>query len=110
MKNYESFQEFYPFYLSQHRNGVCRTLHFIGTSGVIAFFVAAIVLGRPTLFLACPLIGYGFAWVGHFIFEKNKPATFQAFGWSLRGDFHMFADMLVGKLPFRGELPEVMGG
>ena len=77
MNRFESFQAFYPYYLSEHRNGACRLLHFIGTTGVLGVLVFALVTGQLALILACPVIGYGSARVGHFIFEKDRPATFQ---------------------------------
>ena len=106
MNRFESFQAFYPYYLSEHRNGACRLLHFIVTTGVLGAFVFALVTGQLALILACPVIGYGSAWVGHFIFEKNRPATFQYPLWSLRGDFVMYADILFGEVPLFGDLPE----
>ena len=105
MKRFETFQEFYPYYLSEHRNGTCRLLHFIGTAAVITTLIAAVLMRRPQLLIACPILGYGFAWVGHFIFEKNRPATFKYPGYSLRGDFVMFADILLGRVPLTGLLP-----
>jgi len=92
--------------LSEHRNGTCRLLHFVGTAGVITVLIIALVTRRPQLLIACPILGYGFAWVGHFIFEKNRPATFKYPGFSLRGDFVMFADILIGRVPLTGLLPE----
>lgn len=103
MKNtqrFTSFAEFYPYYLAEHRNRSCRRLHFVGTSLVIGLLAYIIASGSWLLALAVPLAGYGFAWVGHFFFEKNRPATFQHPFYSLLGDFVMFRDMLVGKVEF----------
>jgi len=83
--------EFYPYYLSQHLDPVCRGLHFVGTTCVIALFVTALATGRPLLLLALPLVGYGFAWVGHFAFERNKPAAFRHPFLSLACDFLMWS-------------------
>ncbi|SDB40323.1 hypothetical protein SAMN03159382_01117 [Pseudomonas sp. NFACC23-1] len=99
-KRFNSFAEFYPYYLSEHSNSTCRRLHFIGTSLVILVLVLALVVGSGWLWLALPVAGYGFAWVGHFFFEKNRPATFQHPLYSLLGDFVMYRDMLLGKVAF----------
>ncbi len=96
--NYHSFKEFYPFYLTQHRNKTCRNLHFVGSLLVLIVLTLAIIKSQYLLLLALPLIGYGFAWVGHFVFEKNRPATFTYPLWSLMGDWKMFWQMLTGKL------------
>jgi hypothetical protein len=101
MKKYQSFKEFYPYYLSEHSNVTCRRLHFIGTTLVILFAVSAIINQSWTLVILLPLFGYGFAWVGHFFFEKNRPATFTYPLWSLMGDFVMYKDMLTGKVSWR---------
>ena len=98
-RRYRSFREFYPFYLSEHSDPMCRRLHFVGSWGVLALVVAAIVLSRPWLLLLAPVCGYGFAWVGHFFFEKNRPATFTYPLYSLMGDWVMFKDILTGKIP-----------
>lgn len=99
-KHFSSFAEFYPYYLSEHGNSTSRRLHFIGTSLVI--FILALAIGRGAwwLLLLLPIGGYGFAWVGHFFFEKNRPATFQHPFYSLLGDFAMYRDMILGKVPF----------
>lgn len=97
-QRFRSFREFYPFYLYEHRNNTSRRLHFIGTCLLILPVVAAVVFQNPWLVLLIPVVGYGFAWVGHAFFEKNKPATFQYPGYSLRGDFTMWADILRGKI------------
>lgn len=92
-----TFEEFWPFYVSQHRDPACRALHFVGTALVLAFLAMA-VLRSPWWFFASFVGGYGFAWVGHFAFEKNRPATFTYPVWSLRGDFRMFRLMLLGRM------------
>jgi hypothetical protein len=98
---FESFSSFYPYYLGEHANRTCRRLHFVG-SALILVLVAVVAAGlaRPWWLLCIPLIGYGFAWVGHFAFEKNRPATFKHPLYSLAGDWVMFKDILVGKIPF----------
>lgn len=93
----QSFSEFYPFYLTEHKNPTSRLLHFIGTSLFFIFLMAALVSGHYGLLWFCPLMGYGFAWVGHFFFEKNKPATFQYPLWSLASDFKLYFQILGGK-------------
>ena len=98
---FKSFKEFYPFYLSEHKNKTSRILHFIGTFLVLGLLVFLLVSQKEARFwIALPLTGYGFAWVGHAFFEKNKPATFKHPLWSLRGDFTLFFDILRGKRGF----------
>lgn len=93
-----SFKEFYPFYLKQHSNKICRLLHVIGTTIVFALSFTALYHNNHVLWLFVPISGYGFAWIGHFFFEKNKPATFKYPMWSLRSDFKMYFDILSGKI------------
>jgi len=100
VKQFNSFSEFYPYYLSEHANSTCRRLHFIGTTLVIGLLAYAIGKGYLGLLLILPIAGYGFAWIGHFVFEKNRPATFQHPLYSLLGDFVMYRDMILGKVPF----------
>ena len=95
---FRSFAEFYPYYLGEHSNPTCRRLHFVGTSLVIALLAYTIGSGKWLLLLAVPLFGNGCAWVGHFLFEKNRPATFTYPLYSLIGDFAMFRDILLGKI------------
>lgn len=97
---YATFSQFYPFYLGEHQNRTCRRLHFVGSSLVIAMLLLALVTGRLQWLWSLPLIGYGFAWVGHFFFEKNRPATFRYPVYSFAGDWVMFWQMLRGKIPF----------
>lgn len=95
-----SLKEFYPFYLSQHESRTNRRLHFVGTTLVIALAVAAIASGAYWLLLAVPVAGYGLAWLGHYAFEKNKPATFTYPFYSLACDFVMYKDMWTGRIRF----------
>jgi len=93
-----SFEDFYPFYLSEHSNKTCRLLHVIGTTIVLALALTSIIHLNPYWLIFIPICGYGFAWVGHFFFEKNKPATFQYPLWSLKSDFKMYFEILSGKI------------
>lgn len=97
---FASFSRFYPFYLSQHADRTCRRLHFVGTS----LGLAAILHTFSTLnfwwLLAGLVAGYAFAWVGHFFFENNRPATFTHPLYSFMGDWVMWRDILTGKIPF----------
>lgn len=95
---FKTFSEFYPFYLKEHSNMMSRKLHFMGTCGVIALLLLFFFTGNVILLAFLPLVGYGLAWAGHFIFEKNRPATFKHPFYSLAGDFRMFWDILTGKI------------
>jgi hypothetical protein len=95
---YRRFADFYPFYLSEHANRTSRRLHVVGTGLVILTFLIALVSARYRLLWLLPVLGYGFAWAGHFFFEKNRPATFRHPFYSLAGDFVMFKDVLTGKI------------
>ena len=99
-KRYESFREFDPFYLSEHRDRTCRRLHFIGTTLVLCCVAAAIGSWNAWWLAGIPVVGYGFAWAGHFLFEHNRPATFKYPLYSLMGDWVMYRDILYGKIPF----------
>ncbi|MFC7047723.1 DUF962 domain-containing protein [Emcibacter nanhaiensis] len=99
-RDFQSFGEFYPFYLSEHSDSTCRRLHFLGTGLVILTAFYAVISGQFLLLLLLPVLGYGFAWIGHFVFEKNRPATFKYPFYSLVGDFVMFRDMLLGRVSF----------
>ncbi len=99
-KSFSSLKEFYPFYLTEHMNATSRVLHFVGTALVFVFLIVGILFHKTNLLFAIPLVGYGFAWVGHFFFEKNKPATFKHPFYSLASDFILFFDLLIGKQKF----------
>jgi hypothetical protein len=95
----QSFEEFWPYYVSQHKHPINRKLHFAGTT--IALGCIAISPAVPSALLAAPIVGYGLAWIGHFAFEKNRPASWggvRAFAWSLRGDLRMWRYMLTGMM------------
>lgn len=94
---YATFRDFYPFYLTEHVNPVSRRLHVVGTGLALALVVAAAAGLRPWLLLAAPVAGYAFAWVGHFVFERNRPATFQYPLFSLMGDFRLFFETVTGR-------------
>jgi hypothetical protein len=100
MSGYSSFAEFYPFYLGEHGNRRSRRMHYNGSSLVIAVVVLAIASGQWRWLWLAPLCGYGFAWIGHYVFEKNRPATFRHPLYSLAGYWVMNAQMLRGKLSF----------
>ena len=100
MPRYLSFAEFYPFYLSEHSRSATRRLHFIGSSLSLACLVLLVLTGDLYWILAGLLCGYGLAWFAHFIFEKNRPATFQQPVYSFMGDWKMFWEILTGRRAF----------
>ena len=93
-----SFSEFWPFYLSQHRHPLSRLLHYLGTVTGVATLLASPAAGEPRFLPVAIIAGYGPAWVGHFFFEKNRPASFRHPLWSLRGDFRMLFCFVTGRL------------
>ncbi|HEX8470767.1 MAG TPA: Mpo1-like protein [Brevundimonas sp.] len=98
-ERYASFAAFYPYYIHEHSNRTCRRIHVVGTGLVILSWILALTVSL-WWFAASPVIGYGFAWVGHFFFEKNRPATFQYPLWSLMGDFRLFFETVSGRRRF----------
>ena len=97
---YDSFAAFYPFYLSEHGNRTCRRLHFAGTSLALACLVMLLATLNPWWLLAGLVCGYAFAWIGHFGFEKNRPATFKYPLYSFMGDWVMYWDIWRGRIKF----------
>src|SRR5579863_1391600 len=97
-KVYSTFWDFYPYYLTEHARPLNRGLHFAGTTLVIALVIAAFAVQNAWYLLVVPIAGYGFAWVGHFMFEKNKPATFKYPLYSLGSDFVMYFHILTGQI------------
>ncbi|MEM9013672.1 MAG: DUF962 domain-containing protein [Pseudomonadota bacterium] len=100
---FATYKQFFPYYLNEHSNKVCRGLHYVGTAIGLSALVAFFVTFNPWFLLAMPLAGYGCAWIGHFFFERNKPATFTYPFWSYVGDHHMFFLALTGRLKERLE-------
>jgi hypothetical protein len=99
-KAFTTFAAFYPFYLAEHRNRTCRRLHFLGSTLALGCLAALLLTGRPLWLLVALLCGYGCAWVGHFVFEKNRPASFQRPLYSFMGDWVMYKDIWTGRIPF----------
>jgi hypothetical protein len=99
-KRYDTFAEFYPFYLTEHSNRSCRRLHFVGSSLALVCLVMLVVTRNPWWLLYGLICGYGFAWAGHFAFEKNKPASFKQPLYSFMGDWRMYWQILTGKIAF----------
>jgi hypothetical protein len=99
-ERYSAFSDFYPFYLSEHANRTCRRLHFVGTTIGVLFLLQAIESLNAWWILAGLAAGYAFAWTGHYFFEHNRPATFSHPLYSFAGDWVMWKDVLMGKIPF----------
>ena len=97
---YPTFADFYPYYLTEHANRTSRRLHFTGTSVAVVLLVGAVATSLWWLVGAALMQGYAFAWVGHFFFEHNKPATFKYPLFSLMGDWRLWWEMLTGKIRF----------
>jgi hypothetical protein len=95
---YTRFSEFYPYYLTQHANRMCRRTHFIGSSLALGALAQGLVSGNAWWCVAALLGGYGGAWIGHFFYEKNRPASFTQPLFSLRADWVMYWQMLTGQL------------
>jgi len=97
----KSFPQFYQFYLTEHSRMWTRIFHFVGT--FLVFWVVGFVIysGKERFLWYLPIVGYGFAWFSHAVFEKNKPATFKYPLWSLLSDFRMFFELLTGKIKFK---------
>ncbi len=99
-RQFTRFADFYPYYLSEHRNRTCRRLHFAGSTLALVFLGLLLATGEPQYLLYGLLSGYGLAWVGHFGFEKNRPASFRRPLYSFIGDWVMYKDIWTGKIPF----------
>jgi hypothetical protein len=97
-KRIQSFDEFWPYYLGEHRHPGTKALHFIGTTAALTLIVLALLLRSWSFAVASLLSGYGFAWIGHFFVEKNRPATFQYPLWSFAADWKMWGFLLTGRM------------
>jgi len=100
VQDFRSFAEFYPFYLGEHRNPTCRRLHFLGSSLSLVCLSLLLATGSWQFLPLGLVAGYGCAWIGHFGFEKNKPASFKRPLWSFMGDWVMYKDIWTGRIPF----------
>lgn len=101
-KEYKTFKEFYPYYLDEHKQRGTRITHFIGTSLFFVFLTSAIIQNQYLFLFFGVFCAYLFAWIGHFFIEKNKPATFKYPWMSLKGDFKLYFEILLGKQGFNG--------
>lgn len=99
-RHFANFREFYPFYLGEHSRRATRRLHFIGSCMVLLTIIGVLASGWWWGFILAPVFGYGFAWIAHFFVEKNHPATFSHPFYSLAGDWVMFRDILLRRIPF----------
>ena len=98
MERFRTFNDFWPFYVSEHSSLANRRMHFVGTLIGLACVAQALIAREPFWLLGAPLAGYAFAWLGHFFVERNRPATFKYPMFSLMGDYKMFALTLGGRM------------
>jgi hypothetical protein len=94
----QSFEEFWPYYVGEHRTRACRVWHYLGKVAVLTCVVAAAYNSQGWLLLLAPVLGYAASWAGHFGFERNTPAAFDYWWWSLRADFRMLRFALTGRM------------
>jgi hypothetical protein len=99
-QRFTSLDAFYPYYLSEHQHPTSRKLHFTGTALIAVWIILAVATGNARWLFLIPVCGYGFAWVGHAFFERNKPATFTHPFYSLASDFILFWHLLTGRERF----------
>ena len=97
-KRIETYEEFWDYYILEHRQPMTRYFHFVGTLLGIVMLVWFLQGGLFFYIPLCLVVGYGFAWFSHFFIEKNKPATFQYPIWSFISDYKMMFYMLIGKM------------
>jgi hypothetical protein len=106
--NFETFEDFWPYYVHEHQDPANRVLHYVGTSLALGTVAAAALTLNPAWLIATPIVGYGPAWIGHFLIEGNRPATFRHPLWSLRGDFRMLKYAALGKMAAEVERVKAM--
>jgi len=106
-KPFETFDDFWPYYVREHSKKLTRQFHFVGTSLALACVAGAVFGRKPWLLLAAPVAGYGAAWISHFFIEKNRPATFEHPLWSVQADFVMWGKMLAGTMD--AEVERILG-
>jgi hypothetical protein len=103
-QKYRTLKEFYPFYLAEHSNPVTRGLHFVGTALALLLILGFLLTWNWVYLPLAVVVVYGLAWVGHFFFEHNRPATFTYPWMSLVSDFHLFFDILTRKQHIRPQV------
>mmetsp|Transcript_33800 Transcript_33800/g.35103 ORF Transcript_33800/g.35103 Transcript_33800/m.35103 type:complete len:119 (+) Transcript_33800:17-373(+) len=108
-QDFHSFAEYYPYYLTQHRSYINRCIHVVSSSFCISFLLYQLFFGKVLFILLCPCIDYFPAWIGHFYFEQNKPATFNYPYLSYLGDYVMIKDVLLGRIPMLFEKYDIEG-
>lgn len=94
----KSYQDFWPVYVRFHSHPLNRAVHLLGTTAALSSLGAYLLTGRKRFLALAPVLGYGPAWIGHFLIEGNRPATFEYPLWSLRGDFEMVYRMINGTM------------
>ncbi|MCZ8342088.1 MAG: DUF962 domain-containing protein [Leptospira sp.] len=97
-KEYNSLSEFFPFYLEEHSHPVNRALHFIGSSLALGCILSFLVTFKLYILVLALISGYFFAWIGHFLIQKNRPATFKYPFYSFVSDWIMYGKMLTGQI------------
>ena len=98
MAEFETFEQFWSFYVKEHSKKATRILHFVGTTAAMACLAGAVLTRKKWLLLLAPIVGYGPSWVAHFFVEKNRPATFKHPLWSLRADLVMWTKIATGRM------------
>jgi hypothetical protein len=98
VKYFATFDDFWVFYVRQHKSKLNRTMHVVGTTAAMALVVAAVVKRRAAPLLLAPLAGYGLAWTGHLLFEKNLPTSFSHPIWAARAGLEMWLKTLTGQM------------
>ena len=94
----DRYGDFWPIYLREHSRPATRYVHYAGTLAGIACLLLALVFRNLWLLPLGLVLAYGAAWTAHALIERNKPATFQYFAWSLVSDFRMLALALTGRM------------
>lgn len=96
-----NYNEFYCFYLTEHRNITSRRLHVLG-SVIGGYWIAKAIRHRKTKYVLYGLVpGYACAWIGHFVYEKNKPASFKQPLYSFISHWRMLSDIVRGNLSLK---------
>lgn len=98
MNEPQTFEEYYTYYLTLHQNKINRRLHVLGQYATLLTLLGAVACKSWLLLLLTPVVVYPFAWTGHLVFEKNKPAAWNKPLWAKACDWVMLKDVVTGKL------------